>query len=235
MIEIGEKPILWHIMKIFESQGFNDFIICLGYKGYMIKEYFLNYYLYNSDVTINLKTNSFEIHRTNTENFRITLVDTGLNTCTAGRLKRIQSHIGDDDFMLTYGDGVADIDLKELIAFHSSHGKCATVTAVQPEGRFGMVGIKENGGVNVFNEKINGDGGWINGGFFVLKPDVFQILPELADDIMWEKAPIEKLTADAQLMAFKHKGFWKCMDATRDKIELEKLWQSGQARWKIWS
>lgn len=234
MIEIGEKPILWHIMKIFETQGFNEFIICLGYKGHMIKEYFLNYYLYNSDVTINLKTNSYEIHRTNSENFRITLVDTGLNTCTAGRLKRIQHHIGDEEFMLTYGDGVADIDLNALMNFHNSHGRYATVTAVQPLGRFGLLGMEDDNRVSVFNEKIAGDGGWINGGFFVLKPQIFSFLPENADDVMWEQDPLENLSAESQLVGYKHNGFWKCMDATRDKIELETLWQSGQAQWRIW-
>jgi glucose-1-phosphate cytidylyltransferase len=234
MIEIGEKPILWHIMKLYETQGFNDFIICLGYKGYMIKEYFLNYYLYYSDVTINLKTNSFEIHHTNSENFRITLVDTGLNTCTAGRLKRIQHHIGDEEFMLTYGDGVADIDLNALLAFHRGHGKCVTVTAVQPAGRFGLLGMEPDHCVSVFNEKILGDGGWINGGFFVVKPEIFSRLPENADEVMWEQEPLEALSADSQLVGYKHNGFWKCMDAARDKVELENLWQSGQAQWKIW-
>jgi glucose-1-phosphate cytidylyltransferase len=221
-------------MKIYESQGFNDFVICLGYKGYMVKEYFLNYYLYNSDVTINLQTNSYEIHRTNTDNFRITLVDTGLNTCTAGRLKRVQHYIGDEDFMLTYGDGVANIDLNALMAFHRSHGKLATVTAVQPAGRFGLVGMQTDGCVSIFNEKIIGDGGWINGGFFVLKPEIFKLLPENADEVMWEQTPIEKLTSESQLMAYKHDGFWKCMDAARDKSELENMWQQGQASWKIW-
>lgn len=234
MIEVGEKPILWHIMKIFETQGFNEFIICLGYKGQMIKEYFLNYYLYNSDVTLNLQTNSFEIHRANTENFRITLVDTGLKTCTAGRLRRIQHHVGDDEFMLTYGDGVADVDLNALIEFHHSHGKCATVTAVQPAGRFGLLGLDNENRVDKFNEKILGDGGWINGGFFVLKPEVFDRLPENADEFMWEQVPLEQLTAESELMAYKHKGFWKCMDAARDKSELEELWITGQAKWKIW-
>ncbi|PIE62657.1 MAG: glucose-1-phosphate cytidylyltransferase [Desulfobacter postgatei] len=234
MIEIGEKPILWHIMKIFGSQGFNDFIICTGYKSYIIKEYFLNYYIYNSDVTVNLKTNSFEVHRSDTETFRVTLVDTGVNTKTAGRLKRVQRYIGNEEFLLTYGDGVADINIKQLIAHHNKYGKIGTVTAVQPEGRFGLLDIGSDEHVAGFNEKLLGDGGWINGGFFVLKPEIFDYLPENADDIMWENDPLEKLAQDRQLSAYKHKGFWKCMDAMRDKSVLEHLWASGRAKWKIW-
>ncbi len=235
MIEIGEKPILWHLMKIFESQGFNDFVICAGYKGYMIKEYFLNYYVYNSDVTINLQTNSFEVHRSNSEQFRVTIVDTGLDAQTAGRLKRAQPYIGNEEFMLTYGDGLADVNLTELLSYHRQHGKIATVTAVQPAGRFGLLGIDDNKCVSSFNEKVAGDGGWINGGFFVLKPDVFSYLPENSAEFMWEEYPLEKLAEDAQLMAYKHNGFWKCMDAMRDKEILEQLWKSGQAEWKIWN
>lgn len=233
MIEIGEKPILWHIMKIFEAQGFNDFIICLGYKGHSIKEYFLNYYVYNSDVTINLQTNSFEVHRTNSEKFRVTLVDTGLQTLTAGRLKRVQHYVGNSDFLLTYGDGLADIDLGQLIDFHRQHGKLATVTSVQPAGRFGLLGLENDNLVSNFKEKLPGDGGWINGGFFVLKPEIFSYLPENADHIMWEDS-LEALADDAQLMAYKHHGFWQCMDALRDKEILEQLWKSGKAQWKIW-
>jgi glucose-1-phosphate cytidylyltransferase len=221
-------------MKIFEAQGFNDFIICVGYKSYVIKEYFLNYYVYNSDVTINLSTNSFEVHRSNTEKFRVTIVDTGVNTGTAGRLKRAQHHIGNEEFLLTYGDGVADVDLKQLIAHHHEHGKIGTVTAVQPEGRFGLLDIESDSHVKYFNEKLSGDGGWINGGFFVLKPEIFNYLPDNADQLMWEDYPLEKLTEDKQLSAYKHKGFWKCMDAIRDKFVLEQLWSSGQAKWKIW-
>jgi glucose-1-phosphate cytidylyltransferase len=234
MIEIGEKPILWHIMKIFETQGFNDFIICLGYKSYIVKEYFLNYYVYSSDVTINLQTNSFEVHRSNTEKFRVTLVDTGVNTGTAGRLKRAQHYIGNEEFLLTYGDGVANIDLNKLLDYHHKHGKIGTVTAVQPEGRFGLLDIESDNHVKRFNEKIIGDGGWINGGFFVLRPEIFDYLPENSDQLMWEDYPLEKLTKDKQLSAFKHDGFWKCMDAMRDKSVLEQLWTSGQAKWKIW-
>jgi glucose-1-phosphate cytidylyltransferase len=234
MIEIGEKPILWHLMKIFEAQGFNDFVICLGYKSFMIKEYFLNYYVYNSDVTVNLLTNSFEVHRSNTEKFRVTLVDTGLNTQTAGRLKRVRHYIGNEEFLLTYGDGLADINLKKLINFHHEHGKIATVTAVKPVGRFGLLGIEGDNRVSSFDEKIQGDGGWINGGFFVLKPEVFNYLPDNADKFMWEEYPLEKITMDNQLMAYRHTGFWKCMDALRDKGVLEEYWESGSAPWKIW-
>ncbi len=234
MIEIGEKPILWHLMKIYEAQGFNEFIICLGYKGFMIKQYFMNYYLYNSDVTFNLQTNSFEVHQTNTEKFRVTLVETGLSTQTAGRLKRVQQYVGKEEFLLTYGDGLADVNLHELISFHRSHGKIATVTAVQPAGRFGLLGMDDDSHVSSFKEKPLGDGGWINGGFFVLKPEVFSYLPADADHTMWEQDPLENLALDHELIAYKHHGFWKCMDALRDKEELERLWHSGEAQWKIW-
>lgn len=234
MIEIGEKPILWHLMKIFETQGFTEFIICLGYKGHMIKEYFMNYYVYNSDVTFNLQTNNFEVHKSNTEHFRVTLVDTGLNTCTAGRLKRVEHYIGNEEFMLTYGDGLANVNLADLLSFHRSHGKIATVTAVQPAGRFGLLGLEDNDLVANFKEKPLGDGGWINGGFFVLKPEVFSFLPDDADQQMWEGYPLETLAHNSQLLAYKHHGFWKCMDAMRDKGELESLWESGKAEWKIW-
>ncbi len=235
MIEIGEKPILWHIMKIFEAHGFNEFIICLGYKSFMIKQYFMNYYLYNSDVTFNLKTNSFEIHQNSTENFRVTLVETGLDTLTAGRLKRVQHYIGKEEFFLTYGDGVADVDLRELLKYHQEHGKIATVTAVQPAGRFGLLGLDDDRRVSSFKEKPMGDGGWINGGFFVMNPEIFSYLPEDADRKMLEQDPLENLARDHELVAYKHHGFWKCMDALRDKQDLENLWNSGKAEWKIWS
>jgi len=235
MIEIGEKPILWHIMKIFEAQGFNEFIICLGYKGSVIKQYFMNYYLYSSDVTFNLKTNSYEIHRTNPETFRVTLVDTGLMTQTAGRLKRVQNYVGNQEFFLSYGDGLANVDLHKLLEFHHANGKIATVTAVQPAGRFGLLSVEDDRRVSSFSEKPPGDGGWINGGFFVLRPEVFSYLPPDSDERMWEDGPIQALANDNQLIAYKHDGFWKCMDAVRDKVELEKLWQSGQASWKIWN
>jgi glucose-1-phosphate cytidylyltransferase len=233
MVEIGGKPILWHIMKMYSSFGFNDFIVCLGYKGYIIKEYFMHYYMHNSDVTIELRNNKIDVHYSTAEAFRVTLVDTGLNTKTAGRLKRIQKYIGDEDFMLTYGDGVANIDLNDLLKFHQAHKKVATVTAVQPEGRFGSMEINEIGIVDHFKEKPRGDDKWINGGFFVLSPKVFNYLEGNMDEIMWEEAPMQKLAADHQLAAYQHQGFWKCMDAIRDKIELESLWKT-DPKWKTW-
>ena len=234
MVEIGGKPILWHIMKIYSHYGFNEFIICLGYKGYLIKEYFMHYFLHNSDITIELGSNKLDVHYTNTDPFKVTLVDTGLSTKTAGRLKKVQPYIGDEDFMLTYGDGVADIDLGDLVRFHRSHGKIATVTAIQPEARFGGMELGEGGIVKNFKEKPKGDGKWINGGFFVLRPEVFRYLDGNMDDVMWEDEPMEKLSHAGQLMAYKHNRFWKCMDAMRDKIELEALWQNNQAKWKMW-
>jgi glucose-1-phosphate cytidylyltransferase len=234
MVEIGGKPILWHIMKIYSHYGFNDFIICLGYKSYVIKEYFMHYFLHNSDLTIELGNNKLDIHFTNAESFKVTLIDTGIETKTAGRLKRVQKYIGNEDFMLTYGDGVADIDLNLLIAHHKKHGKVATVTAIQPEARFGGMELSENGLVSSFKEKPKGDGKWINAGFFVLKPEVFNFLSEDADNFMWEDAPMEDLTAAKELVAYKHNGFWKCMDALRDKLELEELWKANKAKWKLW-
>ena len=234
MVSIGGKPILWHIMKIYSQFGFNDFIVCLGYKGYMIKEYFMHYYLHNSDIVIDVEDNKMTVLNTNTEKFKVTLVETGLNTKTAGRLKKVQKYIGDEDFMLTYGDGVADINIDELLAFHAKHGKIATVTAIQPEARFGGMVLDNNGEVIHFKEKPTGDGKWINGGFFVLKPTVFKRLAGDMDDIMWEDSPMETLANDGQLVAYRHEGFWKCMDAMRDKIELESLWQNNQAKWKTW-
>lgn len=234
MVEIGGKPILWHIMKSYSQFGFNDFVICLGYKGYLIKEYFMHYYMHNSDITIELGSNKMDVHYTATESFNVTLVDTGLSTKTAGRLKKVQKYIGNDDFMLTYGDGVANVDLNELIAFHRSHGKTATVTAVQPEARFGAMEIGNNDVVMNFKEKPIGDGKWINGGFFVLSPSVFKYLEGDMDETMWEDEPMVKLAEDRELVAYKHNGFWKCMDALRDKIELEHLWQTNQAKWKNW-
>lgn len=234
MIEIGERPILWHIMKIYEKYGHNNFIICLGYKGYIIKEYFNNYFLHNSDVTIELRQNKINVHYSNAESFKVTLVDTGLNTKTAGRLKRIQSYIGDEQFMLTYGDGVSDINIDQLLKFHSSHNKIATVTAIRTEAKFGTVVLSDDNGVTTFKEKTEVNGKWINGGFFVLDASVFNYLGNNADDVMWEETPLEELANDNQLMAYKHTGFWKCMDAMRDKIELEKLWNENNARWRIW-
>jgi glucose-1-phosphate cytidylyltransferase len=234
MVEIGGKPILWHIMKIYSQYGFNDFIICLGYKGYIIKEYFMHYFLHNSDITIDLGNNKMEVHGSNTESFKVTLVDTGQHTKTAGRLKKIQRYVKDEDFMLTYGDGVSDVNMKELLAFHKSKNRIATVTAVQLDARFGGMDLNDEGDVVSFREKAKDESKWINGGFFVLKPEVFNYLEGDMDDMMWEDEPLEKLTADDQLSAYKHKGFWKCMDALRDKLELEALWQSHHAKWKVW-
>jgi glucose-1-phosphate cytidylyltransferase len=234
MVEIGGKPILWHIMKIYSQHGFNEFIICLGYKGYIIKEYFMHYFLHNSDITIELGNNKVEVHGSNTESFKVTLVDTGLNTKTAGRLKQIKRYLGNEDFMLTYGDGVSDINLKDLFDFHKKHNKVATVTAVQLDARFGGMDLADDGDVVSFREKAKDESKWINGGFFVLRPEVFNYLDGNMNEMMWEDEPLEKLSADKQLAAYKHKGFWKCMDALRDKLELEALWQSGQAKWKTW-
>jgi len=234
MVEIGGKPILWHIMKIYSYFGFNEFIICLGYKGYVIKEYFMHYFLHNSDITIELGSNKVDIHDTSTEAFKVTLVDTGLNTKTAGRLKQVQKYVGNEDFMLTYGDGVCDVNLKALIDFHKSHNKIATVTSVQLDARFGGMDVAENGEVLSFMEKAKDENKWINGGFFVLKPDVFNYLHGDASNMMWEDEPLESLAKDNQLVAFRHQGFWKCMDALRDKIELEDLWKNNEAKWKVW-
>lgn len=234
MVEIGGKPILWHIMKIYSQYGFNEFIICLGYKGYIIKEYFMHYFLHNSDITIELGNNKIDIHGTNTESFKVTLVDTGQNTKTAGRLKQVQKYVGNEDFMLTYGDGVSDVNMKKLLEFHKSHNKIATVTAVQMDARFGGMDLAPDGDVVSFKEKAKDESKWINGGFFVLKPEVFNYLDGDMTDMMWEDEPLEKLTIDNQLAAYQHKGFWKCMDALRDKLELESLWQTNQAKWKIW-
>jgi glucose-1-phosphate cytidylyltransferase len=234
MVEIGGKPILWHIMKIYSQYGFNDFIICLGYKGYIIKEYFMHYFLHNSDITIELGNNKVEIHGSNTEAFKVTLVDTGQQTKTAGRLQQVKKYVDQEDFMLTYGDGLSDVNLQHLLDFHKSQNKIATVTAVQMDARFGGMDLGPGGEVTSFREKAKDESKWINGGFFVLKPEVFNYLPGEMTDMMWEDEPLEKLTADHQLAAFKHKGFWKCMDALRDKLELEALWQTNQAKWKVW-
>jgi len=235
MVEIGGKPILWHIMKLYADQGYNDFVICLGYKGYLIKEYFINYFYHNSDLSIDLSTNQIEVHGTKAENFKVTLVDTGLHTKTAGRLKRVKQYIDGDHFMLTYGDGLANVDLKALEAYHKAHGKVATVTSVQPEGRFGGMEFGANNEVVAFTEKPKGDGHWINGGFFMLNTSVFDYLEDDSDAIMWEEAPMKRLTEDNQLVAFKHHGFWRCMDALRDKVVLEELWANDKAEWKIWN
>jgi glucose-1-phosphate cytidylyltransferase len=233
MIEIGEHPILWHVMKLYSAYGFNDFVICLGYKGYVIKEYFANYFLHNSDVTFDLGNNSIEIHDSTAESWKVTLVDTGLMTQTGGRLKRIRKYLDDETFMMTYGDGVSNVNIPQLLNFHKEHGRYATITAVQPPGRFGALAF--NGDADVvrsFQEKPQGDGAWINGGFFVLEPNVFDYIE--SDNVLWEKQPLTNLSADEQLVAYRHSGFWKPMDTMRDKIELEEQWNRGTARWKIW-
>jgi glucose-1-phosphate cytidylyltransferase len=234
MVEIGGKPILWHILKSYNHYGFNDFIICLGYKGYVIKEYFMNYFMHNSDITIDLQNNSTTILGSQSEKFKVTLVETGLATKTAGRLKQVRKYLDDEDFMLTYGDGVSDVNLTELLHFHKTQKKVATVTAIQLDARFGGMILDKNGHVISFKEKAKDDSKWINAGFFVLKPEVFNFLEGDMDDIMWEDDPIEKLTSLNQLSAYKHYGFWKCMDALRDKLELEDLWKNNQAKWKVW-
>ena len=228
MIEIGGKPILWHIMKIYSHYEINEFIICLGYKGYMIKEYFANYFLHMSDVTFDIRGNQMHVHDSHCEPWTVTLVDTGLNTNTGGRLKRVGSYLGSDDFLFTYGDGVADIDIHKLIEFHKSHGRLATMTAVQPPGRFGALVLEEDR-ITSFQEKPKGDGGWINGGFFVLSPEVIRYIED--DRIYWEREPLEKLARDQQLLAYKHLGFWHAMDTLRDKNRLEELWRGGAAPW----
>jgi len=232
MIEIGGKPILWHILKTYSAHGVNDFIICCGYKGYVIKEYFANYFLHMSDVTFDMSNNSMQVHHKKAEPWKVTLVDTGENTQTGGRLKRVKDYIGHEDFCMTYGDGVGDVDIAGSIAFHKSHGKLATMTATQPPGRFGALEL--NGSkVNRFLEKPHGDGGWINGGFFVLSTGVIELIT--TEDTLWEKGPLEKLAESDNLQAFIHNGFWQPMDTLRDKNQLEDLWASGHAPWKVWA
>lgn len=232
MIEIGGRPILWHVMQIYSAHGINEFIICLGYKGYMIKEYFANYFLHMSDVTFDMHNNSMEVHQKNVEPWRVTLVDTGDATMTGGRLKRVAAYLDDEDFCLTYGDGVGDVDISELIKFHTSQKTLATVTATQPPGRYGSLVLDRHNLVTRFQEKPQGDGGWINGGFFVLSPKVIDYIG--GDETLWEKEPMERLAAENQLSAFFHRGFWQPMDTLRDKNHLEELWATGTAPWKTW-
>ncbi|OPY87033.1 MAG: Glucose-1-phosphate cytidylyltransferase [Syntrophaceae bacterium PtaU1.Bin231] len=231
MIEIGEKPILWHIIKMYSSFGFNDFVICLGYRGYVIKEYFSNYFLHQSDVTIDLGKNSLEVHDSHAERWRITLVDTGLNTMTGGRIRRIRKYV-DGTFMLTYGDGVADVDIGRLVSFHKAHGRLATITAVQPSGRFGALDIDSRDHVVSFKEKPKGDNAWINGGFFVLESKVFDYIE--GDRTIWEREPLETLARNGELAAYRHTGFWQPMDTLRDKNQLDELWGTGKPPWKTW-
>jgi len=232
MIEIGGKPLLWHIMKIYSHHGFNDFIICLGYKGYLIKEYFSHYFLHMSDITIDMSTNETKIHYSKSDPWKITLLDTGLDTMTGGRLKRIEKYVDKKAFMMTYGDGVGNINLAELLKFHKKHGKHSTITAIQPTGRFGALDIAQDNTVSSFFEKPSGDGAWVNGGFFVLEPEIFKYIK--GDETTWERDPLEKLGREKQLVAFRHKGFWKPMDTLRDKNELEEMWCKGKAPWKEW-
>ena len=231
MVEIGGKPILWHIMKIYSSYGLHDFIICLGYKGYVIKEYFANYFLHMSDVTIDMTQNRMEVHQNSAEPWRVTLVDTGENTMTGGRIRRVRSYLGEDDFCCTYGDGVGDVNISRLIEFHKAKGTLATLTATKPPGRFGSINMSENKILN-FQEKPEGDGAWINGGFFVLNPKIIDYID--GDETIWERSPMESLAREGQISAYLHEGFWQPMDTLRDKTHLEELWSSGKAPWKQW-
>ena len=233
MLEIGGKPILWHIMKIYSGYGFNDFIILLGYKGFVVKEYFFNYSLHQSDLSIDVSKNKIDIHQNDCEPWQINLLETGLNTMTGGRIKRAADYIGNEPFLLTYGDGVSDIDIDALISFHKSHGKKITMTAVQPEGRYGALSISNDGNVTQFLEKPKGDGIWINGGFFVCQPEVINEIS--GDSTVFEQEPLNELSNDGELFAFKHHGFWACMDTLRDKRKLCELWDTGKAPWKIWN
>ena len=233
MMEIGDHPILWHIMKIFSHFGYNDFVICLGYKSYVIKEYFAHYLLHECDVTFDFtKTGEPIIHKHGGEPWKVTLVDTGLNTMTGGRIKRIQEYIGDETFLMTYGDGVSDVDINQLVAYHRQHGRIGTVTSTQPTGRFGALGLDAANVVRDFQEKPKGDGAWVNAGFFVLEPQVFDLIG--GDATVFEKEPLESLARQGQLVAYKHAGFWQPMDTLRDKHQLEDLWTRGAAPWKVW-
>lgn len=232
LIEIGERPILWHIMKTYSSYGFNEFVVCCGYRGYMIKEYFGNYYLHNCDVTFDMTGGELQVHHTAAEPWKVTVVDTGLNTQTGGRVKRIREYVGDDTFLLTYGDGVADVDVGKLVESHRAGGRVGTVTAVQPAGRFGALAVGDDGAVAEFAEKPAGDGAWVSGGYFVFEPAIFGYIE--GDDSILEREPLERLAADGQLDAYKHRGFWQPMDTQRDMRLLEQAWASGTAPWKVW-
>jgi len=231
MVEIGGRPILWHIMKCYSAHGFRDFVICLGYKGYMVKEYFANYFLHMSDVTFDMNDNRMEVHQRYAEPWRVTLVDTGESTSTGGRLKRVRQYVDAEPFCFTYGDGLSDVDIARLVTFHREQSTIATVTAVQPPGRFGALDLERNR-ITGFREKPEGDGGWINGGYFVLSPGVFDYIA--GDETVWEREPLERLARERQLSAFQHRGFWQPMDTLRDRILLDQLWASGEAPWKVW-
>lgn len=233
MVEIGPRPILWHIMKCYDHYGIKDFVILLGYKGYYIKEYFANYYLHKSDVTIHTSDSRMDIHDNKSEDWRITLIDTGLDTMTGGRIKRAQKYIGNETFMLTYGDGISNINFDDLIKFHKSHAKTVTMTSVQPDGRFGALQIEDNQKVASFLEKPKGDGSWINGGFFVCEPSVFDYIKD-GDSTVFERGPLETLAQNGELYAYRFEGFWKCMDTLRDKTQFCELWESGEAPWRVW-
>jgi glucose-1-phosphate cytidylyltransferase len=233
MVEIGGKPILWHIMKIYSNYGFNEFVVLLGYKGYYIKEYFANYFLHQSDVTIDISNGNMEVHNNSSEPWKVTLLDTGLNSMTGGRIKRAQEFVGNETFMLTYGDGVSDINIEELIKFHKSHGKLMTMTSAQPDGRFGALRIDDNNQVLEFQEKPKGDGSWINAGFFVCEPKVFDYITE-GDGTVFEQTPLKNLAKDGEIFTYKHNGFWMPMDTLRDKMKLNEMWESKKAPWKVW-
>jgi glucose-1-phosphate cytidylyltransferase len=233
MVEIGGKPILWHIMKIYSHYGFNEFIICCGYKSYYIKDYFYHYYMHSADMTIDLSDNKVRYHNSGSEPWKITLVDTGLETMTGGRIKRIQKYVGNEPFMLTYGDGVADINITQLVEYHKQQGKIATLMAVLPSGKFGALEIAEDEHITSFYEKPQGDGSWVNGGFFVLQPEVFGYIRE-GDQTVFERKPLEHLAKEGQLQSYKHTGFWKPMDTLREKMELQQMWERGDALWKVW-
>jgi glucose-1-phosphate cytidylyltransferase len=233
MVEIGGMPILWHIMKIYSAHGFNDFVVCLGYKGYVIKEFFSNYFLHRSDVTIDLRNNSVEVHDSQAEPWKITLVDTGNDSMTGGRIKRVQPYLNNETFMLTYGDGVGNVDIKELYSFHKNHGKYCTVTSVQPSGRFGALNILADNRVHSFMEKPKGDGAWINGGFFVCEPAIFDYIDQ-EDNTIWEQKPMEDIANAGQMSAYKHNGFWRPMDTLKDKYDLNEMWDKNDAPWKTW-
>lgn len=231
MVEVGGMPVLWHIMKIYSTFGYNDFIVCLGYKGYMIKEYFANYFLHKSNVTIDLKNNAINVHESEAEDWKITLIDTGSDTMTGGRIKRIKQYTNNEPFLLTYGDGLGNVQIDELVAFHKAHGGLCTVTSAQPSGRFGALGVDENNKVTTFHEKPKGDGAWINAGFFVCEPTVIDYIE--GDETTFEREPLEQLASQGQLHTFKHYGFWKPMDTLRDKQELDADYSSGNAKWTI--